>query len=255
MLKDGRPLLFLFGGLDPSGGAGIVADAHTALALGVYPMTICTALTYQTEDHFEGMRWIPEPEIYAQLSCLLNQYAPEVIKFGIIERFSLLRALIEMVNSVAPATKVVVDPVLHASAGFSFHAQLPSGNDLTEVLSIVSVITPNLVEMQRLSGDLSPEIGASALASRVPVFLKGGHGSESLVQDTLFEKDKVYRFEHPRLPGKGKHGSGCVVASALAARLACGDALHEACAFASAYGTAFLKSSSTLLGDHSRTLV
>ena len=88
-MAEDRPYVLTIGGHDPSGGAGITADIKTMESIGVQGMSVCTALTFQTEDYFEGLVWVEKKELKKQLKPILEQYNIKVVKIGIIENLQM----------------------------------------------------------------------------------------------------------------------------------------------------------------------
>ncbi|RZK46918.1 MAG: hydroxymethylpyrimidine/phosphomethylpyrimidine kinase, partial [Hymenobacter sp.] len=114
----------------------------------------------------------------------------------------------------------------------------------------LALLTPNQPEALRLVPAASAEAAAKTLAAWCPVLLKGGHDTAALATDLLLTGGERHALRAPRLPHGAKHGSGCVLSAAVVARLALGDDLGAACRAGKAYTTAFLGSTSTLLGYH-----
>jgi len=204
-------------GHDPSGGAGLSADLKVFNTLGVLGLSVCTALTYQTEDHFDGLDWVPLEQLMRQAERLLTQYPIGVVKVGLIESWAVLESILTWMRQLRPELIIVWDPVLSASAGFDFHAA--EADRVPETLAqLVDIITPNWEEMQQLMPSLAPQAGAAAWAQHSAVLLKGGHRTDQPGVDTLYADGQV--FDLPPLGGRGtlydKHGTGCVLSAAIA---------------------------------------
>jgi hydroxymethylpyrimidine/phosphomethylpyrimidine kinase len=243
-----RPYVLTIAGFDPSGGAGILADiktfeAHQTLGLGV-----CSALTYQTEKTFEGVTWVEEETIIKQLDPLLKAYTINYVKIGLIENIQVLNSIINYLSSKNPSVRIIWDPILSASAGFSFHSSI-SKKELTDLAEKIYLITPNLKEIKQLFPDLPEEEAAFNLSKSCAVFLKGGHGNDNTSNDVLFSDGKRFVFESVRLTND-KHGTGCVLSACIAAALTKGLLLEEACGKAKEYTGNFILSNNTLLGYH-----
>ena len=187
----------------------------------VLGMSVCTALTYQSEDHFNGLDWVPLPKLMRQAERLLTQYPIRVVKVGLIENWAALERMLTWIRQLRPEVFIVWDPVLRASAGFDFHST--EADSVPESLAkLVDIITPNWEEMQQLMPKLDPQAGAQAWAKHSAVLLKGGHRPDRPGVDTLFTNGEM--FEFPPLDDNGtrypKHGTGCVLSAAIAAEYA-----------------------------------
>jgi hydroxymethylpyrimidine/phosphomethylpyrimidine kinase len=241
------------GGLDPCGGAGILADVKTGEAHGVRTMAVCTALTSQTESHFKSLSWVSRAVIMDQLETLLKHYTFSAAKFGIVESLETLVLAARTLREYCPNIKIVWDPVIKATAGYAFHKGVFSESELNEVLALVDVVTPNQKELCALLTDKF--VDAEALSSVTGVIVTGGNTSGETTTDMLYCKGKVSSFQHKLNSQYDKHGSGCVFSTSLAARLGLGDSLDEATKRASDYTTAFIFSTSSLLGTHDKSLL
>lgn len=245
-----RPYALTIAGFDPSAGAGLLADVKTLEASGVYGLGVCTALTMQNDVTFERVHWVPAAEIRDQLRVLFARFQVDFFKIGLIESLPQLLELIGWLKGQNPRLQIVWDPVLKATAGYEFHQ--PTDRDLVRALCAeMALITPNRPEMLRLWPSDSAETAAAAVAAFCPVLLKGGHAEGELSTDVLLEGVRQHAFSAARLPHGEKHGSGCVLSSAVLAGLAKGKSLVEACRMGKDYTTAFLASNDSLLGYHS----
>jgi len=245
-----RPYALCIAGSDPSGGAGIFADLKTLEANKVYGLGVVSALTYQNDDTFSGVDWVLMEKIIAQARLVLQKFPVEVVKIGLIQNLPVLKALISFLQENSPDIKIIWDPVLKASAGFTFHEQLDQ-EMLKEVLNSLYVITPNVPEARQLSPASQPEESAQQLSHFCHVLLKGGHQDDKKGYDQLFLRTgEILSYRPRRLEVFPKHGSGCVLAAALAANLARGFKLPRAVLRAKQYTAGFLASNETLLGYH-----
>lgn len=242
-------------GFDPSSGAGITSDCKTFEACGVYGLGVCSAITFQTEDSFLGVEWIAVDTIIRQLDTLLSRYTVRYCKIGLIKDLDTLEIIVQFL--INRDIRIVWDPILNASTGFTFH-QLTTNTlfDVEKLKAIVSqlfLITPNRVEFEQLTTALHYtetqqwlSLGLQAL------LLKGGHNSTNDCADLLYTSTKITSIEGKRITGYDKHGTGCVLSSVITAYLAIGYSLTESCTMAKRYVEAFITSSDTLLGVHSQ---
>lgn len=138
---------------------------------------------------------------------------------------------------------IIWDPVLKSSTGFEFHKSIMQADHLK-----IDLVTPNQEEICALgSGD--PSSIGQTLSYNYAVLIKGGH-AKGHANDQLFEKGNMYLLEGERISNGSKHGSGCVLSSAITAYLAKGYSLREACAYGKLYVTQYLQSAEGLLGYH-----
>jgi len=248
-----RNYVLSIAGFDPSAGAGILADIKTFEASRVYGLGVCSALTFQNDVEFEGVRWIPYDEILRQIKVILKRFEVQFVKIGLIESPEmLLRLLLEM-KALSPSLRFIWDPILKVSAGYDFQTK-PNMHLLQTICSELYLITPNIPEAVELGETGAAEQNASLLSQYCHVFLKGGHSEKKKGEDILFLKGgKRISFGGRTYDVKPKHGSGCILSSAIAARLAKGAELDKACLLAKDYTLEVLESNDSLLGYHSLT--
>jgi len=243
-----RPVALSIAGFDPSGGAGILADIKTFEHNGVYGMGVVSALTWQNDVEFEKVEWIDCYKIIQQVSVLLRRFDIKYVKIGLLENAAVLQQLVTFLRERIKNPVIVFDPIIKASAGFVFHRE---GHDkFVDALKHIHCITPNLPEARQLFGEDNLHGKLLLRSNDVNILLKGGHASDTFATDTLFTKEKTYEFTNVRLPHGEKHGSGCVLSSALTAHLALGHRIHKATEHANKYAYKFLGSNETLLGYH-----
>ncbi|MGH8492848.1 MAG: hydroxymethylpyrimidine/phosphomethylpyrimidine kinase [Moraxellaceae bacterium] len=230
-----RPVTLCFSGLDPSGGAGLQADIETIAALGGHAAVVCTALTVQDSQRVYGFEAVNPELIRQQAEAVLADLPVGAIKLGMLGSGA-ITAVIAEVLAAHPAIPVVLDPVLAANSGGNLAADdLAQG--LFRLFPRATVITPNSVEARRLSGenDLNKAVAVLQAKGARYVLLKGGHEPGSTICNQLYgPAGLVAKSQWPRLPGE-YHGSGCTLASAIAAGIAGGLSLALAVSTAEAY--------------------
>jgi hydroxymethylpyrimidine/phosphomethylpyrimidine kinase len=245
-----RPYVLSIAGFDPSGGAGVLADIKTFEGNRVYGLGVCSALTFQHESAFEGLKWMSAEDLDLQLQVLFGKYEIDFVKIGLVENLQSLYRIIGGIKKYAPHCSIIWDPILKASAGFTFHDKI----DFTLLHLICKelyLLTPNLPEALALGTSESAELNAAALSEFCHVFLKGGHNPNQVGDDFLYlrgGKRIAYKSAGNRI--FPKHGSGCVLSSAIAAKLAKGIELEKACLLAKDYTLGVLESNNSLLGYH-----
>lgn len=237
-------------GLDPSGGAGLIADIKTFEQHRVYGLSVCTAATLQTAETFHAIRWTPLHEVLRDIDTMMEAYPVDVVKTGIVPSFQYLSEIIQLIKKKNPVTKIIVDPVLRSSSGFDFTTKQDKLK-FEKLLRWVYVLIPNAPEILALTGENNPMHAATSLSRYCHVLLKGGHLTEDLgFVDHLFVKGTSQVISGSNQKSAGKHGSGCVLSAAIAANLALGLALEQSCFEGKAYTEKFLSSNNTLLGYH-----
>ena len=228
------PRVLVVAGLDPSGGAGLVADLEALAGVGARGWAVATALTAQGPRGARGFEPATEGMLVAQIDALLDgRERPRAVKTGMLGTTALARALAGRLAR-APLAKVplVVDPVLRASSGAALLE--PAGASAAEALLALAararLVTPNLPELAALTGrDVSTDDAVVRAARALParaVLVKGGH-REGAPVDLLVEGRRVVRLAGRRRPGTAR-GTGCRLASAAAGLLARGASLEEA---------------------------
>jgi hydroxymethylpyrimidine/phosphomethylpyrimidine kinase len=228
------PRVLVAAGLDPSGGAGLIADLEALAAVGASGWAVATALTAQGAMGARGFEPVDEPMLRAQIDALLaGAERPGAIKTGMLGSAFVARVLAARFRDPdLQGLPLVVDPVLASSSGASlFDAEGRAPRDvLAPLIARAWIVTPNLPELAALTGlDVGSDDAAIAAASKLPcdaVLVKGGHRDGDPV-DLLVRERHVLRFAGRRRPGTAR-GTGCRLASALAGLLASGAPLDEA---------------------------
>lgn len=247
-MPKNRPFALSIAGLDPTAGAGILADIKTFEQHRVNGFAISTANSIQTENAFFEIQWTPLDFVLKSMEKVFQNYPIHAVKIGIIPSLDYLNQIVKTLKKLSPTTKIVWDTVLKSSTEFDF---LPLSNPeiLTEILKQLDLITPNYPEMQQLFPDFNSN------TSRFPsglggILLKGGHHPTKMGVDHLYMPNNSCQFLAKTSDCFPKHGSGCVLSSAITARLALGENLQTACEKAKTYTENFLSSNPTKLGFH-----
>ncbi|MEK6511505.1 hydroxymethylpyrimidine/phosphomethylpyrimidine kinase [Myroides odoratimimus] len=246
-----RPIALAIAGFDPTSGAGVMADIKTFEHHQVYPMAVLSANTIQTEDNFIHVRWEEEYTI-RQLSVILENYTIAAIKIGIVKDLDTLKLYVDTIKGLSPTTKVIWDPVLRSSSGFDFQT-IELIDSLTIVLQQIDLITPNYLEIHQLVTTNDDALQkAQRLSQYCDLLLKGGHNPNALGFDYYVSKEVIQTIPPTQLSDYPKHGSGCVLSSAITANIAKGDHTLTAIQKAKAYIETFFNSNHTLLGYHAK---
>lgn len=244
MSKD-RPFVLTIAGLDPSAGAGILADIKTFEQHKVTGFAISTANTIQTENQFYEIQWTDLSFVIRSIEALFLNYKINVVKIGIVSSLYDLKRIVSTIKLLSPSTKIVWDPVLKSTTKFEF-LKIEDRSALNKILSKIDLITPNYHEAKILFPDfISKEYKFST-----NILLKGGHNEKALGTDCLFLEEEVLELLPSEKNCFEKHGSGCVLSSAIASNLALNQNIKEACKNAKTYIEKYLSSTSTLIGHH-----
>lgn len=248
-----RTFVLSIAGFDPSAGAGVLADIKTFEMHHTYGFGVCTSITFQNHNEFDGVEWVSLSSIQKQLTVLFRKYEINVIKIGLIESLDCLNNLLDFLLDVNRKVKIIWDPILKASAGFDFHERIDQSL-MTAILSKLFLVTPNLSEAARLANQNDePVSSAVALSKQCNVLLKGGHRTDGCADDLLITGGQRFPVTGRKIASGEKHGSGCVLSAAIAACLTRGMSLQDSCIEAKKYMNSFLASSDTLLGHHLAT--
>lgn len=235
------PDVLICSGLDPSGGAGFLADARVVAMLGGRPVGVISAMTVQNTLGLRSVHDVDVEVFAAQLGALLSDIEIRAVKIGMLGSADVIRTLDEALSLTrAP---VIWDPIAAPSRGAPVLGRETLETALRVLGPHLALITPNVPELARLAGteirDLDEAIAAARLlahAAQVAVFVKGGHLGTELSVDVLCQpgagRDAITRFEGPRLGTEDVHGTGCALSSAIATYLALGAPLVEACRLA-----------------------
>lgn len=243
-----RPIVLSIAGLDPCGGAGLLADIKTIEQHQCLGFGVATAITVQTEDRFESLRWLACEEITRQIEPLIKQYTIAAVKIGLIENSRSLDHILSLLaaNNIG---NIVWDPVLSASSGFDFN-NIEHTTDLTAILRKINLITPNMHEATHLAGCKDAGNAAKALSIHTNVLLKGGHHPTHQGTDYLYKKSGKKAFAPTLSINNSKHGSGCILSSSIASYLAKKEDLERSCISAKVYIERILSSTPHLLAYH-----
>jgi len=213
-----RPCVLVFAGLDPSGGAGIQADIEAIAAQGAHALAVVTALTVQDNNRVHEVVPVDAGLLARQATLLAARMPIRAVKVGIPgnrANAEAIAAMVERLREHDPALPLVLDPVLASGHG----DPLARGNALAALaplLALATVLVPN-----------GPEAAAIGAVDCPHVLVTGGHGDGNEVVNRWTGGDGEREWRWPRLPGEF-HGSGCTLASAIAARLALGEAMAVA---------------------------
>ncbi len=237
--------LLTIAGSDSGGGAGIQADLKTFAAHGAFGMSVIVVLTAQNTREVRAVHGAPAEFVAHQIDAVFEDLGVDGIKIGMLATPELVRIVANRLRVHAGLSlPIVLDPVMIAKSGARLLTEEAVVALREELLPLATIVTPNLPELADLTcRPVSTEAERLAAASLIgalgpAVLVKGGHGDrrdgDDLV-DLLWTAGAIHRFSNPRIPTTSTHGTGCTLSSALAARLARGEALDVAVGGAIAY--------------------
>ena len=245
-LSARTPIALTIAGSDSGAGAGIQADLKTFAALGVYGASAITALTAQNTLGVKAIHYAPPEIVAAQIEAVLSDFNVAAIKIGMLGNVGIVevvaRALLPR-GGTRRAPFIVYDPVMIASSGDALSEAGFVEAIRAKLLPLVDCLTPNLAEAAALLGERTArdEAGMArqgrallALGPRAAL-MKGGHLDGADAVDLLVTMEETKRYAAPRLASRNLHGTGCTLASAIAAHIMLGADLGEAVARAKAF--------------------
>ncbi|HKM87621.1 MAG TPA: bifunctional hydroxymethylpyrimidine kinase/phosphomethylpyrimidine kinase [Xanthobacteraceae bacterium] len=246
------PIAVTIAGSDSSGGAGIEADLKTFSALGVYGACVITALTAQNTKGVFAIHDVPADFIAAQINAVFADLDVGAVKIGMLANAPAIDVVAAALDRYRPRN-VVLDPVMIASSGERLLREDAIGR-LRDLVGRARALTPNLPEAAALLDATLAHDEAEMRVQAVKllalgagaVLIKGGHGSGPESVDLLVEADTCLRLAAPRVATKNTHGTGCTLASALAAGLAKGLSLEQAARQAKSYVSAAIAAADRL---------
>ncbi|MCL2524349.1 MAG: hydroxymethylpyrimidine/phosphomethylpyrimidine kinase [Betaproteobacteria bacterium] len=231
----GPPQVLVFAASDPSSGAGIQADLLTLASLGCHPLTALTAITVQDTIGVERVQPVAAELLDRQARAILADMPVAAFKVGLLGSVDNVLT-VARIAAAYPQTPLVLDPVLASGRGDALANDAIIAAIREVLLPRVTLLTPNAPEARRLAGDEDDanELSLAVCAERLialgarQVLITGAHENTPEVVNTLYGATGVIRRDSwQRLPGS-YHGSGCTLASAIAAFLARGETIEEA---------------------------
>lgn len=232
-----RAVVLCFSGLDPSGGAGLQADIEAIAAQGAHAAVVCTALTEQDSERVYSFETVSTDLLLRQAERIIQDLPVAAIKIGMLASTDIADALLHFLKRNAHIP-VILDPVLSANSGGSLaHDNLRAS--LLTLAQHATLITPNSLEARRLANHDDLNIARETLLADYcqAMYLKGGHEQGDTIINELWlkgEDSAQVSLAWQRLNGE-YHGSGCTLASAIAAKIAQGFCLADAVNIADKY--------------------
>lgn len=248
-MSDLPPIVLVFAATDPSGGAGLQADIMTLTSMGCHPLSVVTAVTIQDTMGVDDVSPIDAEWVADQARCVLEDMPVAAFKVGLLGNLEQVAAIAEVVSDY-PEVPLVLDPVLASGRGDELVTEEMVGALRELLIPQTTILTPNSLEARRLAAEEGEEADGPALAECARriiaagceyVLVTGTHENTTQVVNTLYAQSGVVRSDSwQRLPGS-YHGSGCTLASAIAATIANGLEVSDAVKDAQEYTWQTLK--------------
>jgi hydroxymethylpyrimidine/phosphomethylpyrimidine kinase len=235
-MSQSPPIVLTFAAADPSGGAGLQADILTLSSMGCHALSVVTAVTVQDTVGVEDVLPLDAEWVADQARCVLEDMPVTVFKIGLLGSVEIIAAIAEVVSDY-PEVPLVLDPVLSSGRGDELATDEMVAALRELLIPQTTLITPNSLEARRLAiedGDDSDDVPLEECARRILtlgceyVLITGTHENTAQVVNVLYSEQGVVRSDSwERLAG-AYHGSGCTLASAIAATVANGLPISEA---------------------------
>ncbi len=225
MTASKPPRILSIAGSDSGGGAGIQADIRTITHLGGHAMTAITAVTAQNSNGVTAVETMTPDMVLAQITAVVEDIGVDAIKIGMLGGPDIIGIVSAYLEDMRPVPKVL-DPVMVATSGANL-ADDATIDAFQTIIPIVSLVTPNRHEMERLGGE-------SAIAKYdVPFLVKGGHDDGDLLTDRLIDRNGlIASWEGARIDTRHDHGTGCTLSAAITTHLGYGRPMEEAISLA-----------------------
>ena len=262
-------------GLDPSGGAGTIADVKTFSAFGCFATAAITSLTFQNTMEVLGATHQSADTVRSQVEPILHDFEISATKTGMLPTADIIAETAKLIRENS-LKNIVIDPVVRSTSGFDLIDNAALQTLIKMLFPLADLITPNIPEAERISGiAISDESDIGAAARQMQsmgarnVLIKGGHapildfgsgnfegekpkhGSGLKAKDYLFLGDEVHVFEAEYIETTSTHGTGCTLSAAIAANLALGNDLKTAIDIAKRFVTEAIRTAPGLGHGHS----
>ncbi|EJO5348349.1 bifunctional hydroxymethylpyrimidine kinase/phosphomethylpyrimidine kinase [Clostridium botulinum] len=234
-------------GSDSCGGAGIQADIKTMSSLGVYAMSVITAVTAQNSIGVQDVHEIPKNMVEDQIKSIFDDIHVNAVKIGMLSNCETIKSIKKYLERYK-AKNIVLDPVMVSKSGY-FLLKPEAVEELKNLISISHIITPNIPEAEVLSGiKINSEEDMKKAATIIQamgvknVLVKGGHRCND-ANDILLYKNNFLTISGSRIETQNTHGTGCTLSSAIASYLAKGFSIEKSVYFSKQYITKAIKNS------------
>lgn len=245
-----QPVVLSIAGVDPSGGAGTIADIKTFAAFGCFGTAAIASLTYQNTAAVLGSVNQTAEIVRRQVEPIVEDFTIAAIKTGMLPTGEIIAEVARLVREHGLPLPVV-DPVVRSTSGFDLIDEAALQTLIADLFPLARVITPNLPEAERITkleikseGDIEQAARIMQEMGAKNVLIKGGHIQDAeFAVDYLFEGDEISTYRERWIDSKATHGTGCTLSSAIAANLALGRELKDAVGIAKKYVTEAIRTS------------
>ena len=232
------PVCLTIAGLDPSGGAGIIADLKTFSAFGCYGAAAITSVTFQNTQAVFGAEPLSPESVRGQILPIFDDFAIDSFKTGMLPNKEVIDVVADLVSQRG-IPNAVIDPVVRATSGFYLIDDAALRALIDRLFPLAVLVTPNIPEAERITGlrvsdDESMLRAAEKISAlgAVSVLIKGGHEPKEkdgvkVARDLFFTDGKADFIESEFIDSRATHGTGCTLAAAIAASLARGMSIEE----------------------------
>lgn len=230
-------------GSDSIGGAGIQADLKTALACGVYSMSVITSVTAQNTVGVQGIFDIPKEFVSKQIDSVFTDIFPDAIKIGMVSNSEIIETIAERLQHYR-AKNIVCDTVMVSTSGKRLISENAIDALKSKLIPLSMVITPNIPEAEVLSDmKIKSKSDMTTSAEKISkyyggnILIKGGHLSDC-ADDLLYKSSgEIVWFKNIKIDNPNTHGTGCTLSSAIASNLAKGKSIEDSIKSAKDYIT------------------
>ena len=247
--SNSPPIALTIAGSDSSAGAGVQADLKTFSSLGVYGLTAVTCVVAEIPGRVSRIDPLNSEIVREQIAVLAENFPIAAVKTGLLYSAEIVeavaRALVDLSGRFADRVPLVIDPVMVATSGDLLLRPDAIALYESELFPLAALLTPNLVEAEKLVGEPIRDLKGMRKAGRkmqkkygVSILLKGGHLTGNNAVDLLFAGDKIGEFSAPFVHGVATHGTGCTYSAAITAGIAFGLRLEDAIGRAKKFVTA-----------------
>lgn len=257
-----QPVCLSIAGLDPSGGAGIIADIKAFSAFGCFGTAAVTSITFQNTQGVFGAVHQTAESVRGQIRPVLDDMPIAAVKTGMLPTGDVIS---ETARSIAEnkLKNIIVDPVVRSTSGFDLIDDRALRSLIDELFPLADLVTPNIPEAERIAGiaihaesDLADAAAVMRAMGATNILIKGGHFGEKrgvgrIARDFLFVGETLHCLDGEYFETTATHGTGCTLAAAIAANLAIGNDLAEAVLIAKRFVAEAIRTAPNLGRGHS----
>lgn len=231
--REKPPVCLTIAGLDPSGGAGVIADVKAFAAFGCFATAAVSSVTVQNTQGVFGAVHQSAESVRKQVEPVFDDFDIAAVKTGMLPTRSIIEMVARIFRTRRPLN-VIVDPVVRSTSGFDLIDDAALQALIDKLFPLAAIVTPNIPEAERITQlDIRSEddirLAARHIKSMGPeyVLIKGGHLKGDIARDYLFDGGGFEIFEAARIETTSTHGTGCILAASITANLAQGRSVSD----------------------------